>query len=287
MRLAIGTAQFGSNYGLSNNLGKVVQSEANSILRIAKNSKIEFLDTAMSYGDSENIIGNSGITDFKIVSKLTTLSEHNEDVRGHIFNKINDSLSHLRVNSLYGILLHQVSDLHGKNGSFIYESLLELKKKGLVKKIGLSIYNVDELADIIPKFKFDIVQCPLNIFDRRLVSSGWLKKLKELGIEVHARSIFLQGLLLMNASKRPDYFNPWSNLLNNYDQWLKEANISNLEACISFISNINSVDKIIVGIDSSSQLKEIINLFYADNIKIPQNLFSEDQLLINPSKWSI
>lgn len=286
MKLAIGSAQFGLNYGLSNYSGKVSNQEVIKILKTAKTSGINFLDTAIAYGDSESSLGLSGVSSFKIITKLGSIDERT-NIKENIFQQINGSLSRLNVSYLQGILLHDSKILLANNSDQVYQALLDLKQAGLVKKIGISIYETRELDDVLSKFEIDMVQAPLNIFDQRLISSGWDIQLKKMGIELHVRSVFLQGLLLMKSSERPEYFQPWKILLNKYDDWLVDAGISNIEACINPILQMDSVDKVIIGIESSKQLKEIIALTDKKHVEIPAFLSSQDLSLINPVMWKI
>lgn len=289
MKLAIGTAQFGLDYGIANNHGKVSQKEIKKILDLARSSNISLLDTAMDYGDSEFSIGEAGSEDFDIVSKIGDIPVNEKNTKDFIYNKLKNTLDDLGIKSLYGLLLHRPENLLNKNGIAIYETLSEFKEMGLVKKIGISIYEPDNLNKIIPNFKLDIIQSPINIFDRRLINSFWADELKKKGIEIHARSIFLQGLLLINPSKRPAYFKKWNKLFKEYDEWLYEKKISNFELCIRYVLSQDSIDKVVIGIDSCEQLKEIIDLYSSksEKLTVPNELFSNDKSLINPSCWKI
>ena len=289
MKLAIGTAQFGLDYGIANDHGKVSQKEIKKILDLARSSNISLLDTAMDYGDSEFSIGEAGSEDFDIVSKIGDIPVNEKNTKDFIYNKLKNTLDCLGIKSLYGLLLHRPENLLNKNGIAIYETLSEFKEMGLVKKIGISIYEPDELNKIIPNFELDIVQSPINIFDRRLINSFWADELKKKGMEIHARSIFLQGLLLIDPTKRPAYFKKWNKLFKEYDEWLYEKKVSNFELCIRYVLSQDSIDKVIIGIDSREQLKEIIDLYSSksEKLTVPNELFSNDKSLINPSCWKI
>lgn len=289
MKLAIGTAQFGLNYGIANDHGKVSQKEVKKILDLARGSNISLLDTAMDYGDSEFSIGKAGAKDFNIVTKIGDIPTNEKNIKDFIFNKLKNTLDDLGIESLYGLLLHRPENLLNKNGIAIYETLSEFKEMGLIEKIGISIYEPNDLDKIIPNFELDIIQSPINIFDRRLINSFWANELKKRGVEIHARSIFLQGLLLIDPSKRPTYFKKWNKLFKVYDEWLYEKKISNLEVCIRFVLSQDSIDNVIIGIDSCEQLKEIIDIFSSklEKLIIPNELFSNDKFLLNPPCWKL
>ena len=131
---------------------------------------------------------------------------------------------------------------------------------------------------------FDLVQCPFSILDRNLVESKWLCRLKELGVEIHVRSIFLQGLLLMNTQNRPSKFNRWRSIWDEWDEWLKSTNISALDACLNYVLSFQEISKIIVGIDSLCHLKEILNVREI-NLQVPNFFSCKDSDLIYPSNW--
>ena len=154
-------------------------------------------------------------------------------------------------------------------------------------KIGVSIYDPSILTQLTKNMDLDIVQAPLNIFDRRIVDSGWLEKLKSQDIEVVARSVFLQGLLLMESEDRPAFFRKWKKNFDLYDKWLIKNSISRVEACLQFVFSFSEIDRIIIGIDGTSQLVEISSFFKPIYLDCPKNLSSNDQQLIDPNNWKI
>ena len=196
-KLALGTVQFGLKYGIANQTGQVKPEDAKKILQLAKDANIDLVDTAMAYGDSEKVIGDAGIIDFRFISKLPPLPKDCSDVDTWVKEKIQSTLTHLGIRSLYGLLVHRSENLLGNPGKKLIKALNSLKFNGLVKKIGISIYDPLELDQVMHLTNFDIIQAPLNIVDRRLETSGWLSRLNKFGVEVHTRSTFLQGLLLM------------------------------------------------------------------------------------------
>jgi len=282
-KIALGSAQFGLKYGINNKKSILSNEEVSKILGTASSSGIDLIDTAHGYGDAELKIGNYQGKTFRIITKLPPVDDgYNQD---WLNKSVQESLQKLKKEHLYGILLHRPSDLLSDFGQKLYDDLIILKEKGTIKKIGISIYETTELESLVPNYKFDIVQAPLNIFDRRLITSGWLKKLKDLNIEVHVRSIFLQGLLLMDSESRPAKFKRWDALFSEYDKWLKNNNIQALEACIQFALSLKEVDQVIIGIDSISNLREILSFGEHMNLMFPENLSSDDTDLLNPLAW--
>lgn len=285
-KIAIGTAQFGQAYGIANTRGEVPKEEVKLILNYARTKGIDTLDTAAMYGNSENVLGELGVADFKTISKLEEVPENCSDTEKWILNSVSNSMLKLNVNSLYGMLLHRPQQLLSLNGFKIYNSLVKLKEKSIVKKIGISIYDIEEL-ETLNKFNYDLIQIPFNIIDQRLVSSGWLERLYKKGVEVHVRSIFLQGLLIMDKHKRQTKFNKWDKeVWNKYDKWLIENQITPLNACINFALSFPTISKVVIGVDSLSHFKEILsNSDSALKSLTPINFYSKDSMLINPSRW--
>ena len=285
-RLSLGTVQFGMDYGIANSAGKVPCEEIGAMLEYARNNNIKMLDTAIAYGDSERRLGISGVDDFNVVTKLPEVPEGCDDIPGLFKKQILGSLSRLGVPKLYGVLLHKPEQLLEKNFSQIYDSLIDLKINGLVDKIGISIYSPTELLALEKNFSFDIVQAPFNLIDRRLESSGWLYQLKNKGVEIHTRSAFLQGLLLMSQDKIPLKFSPWKSLLENWHLWLRNNDVTAVEACLRFPLSFPEIDKVVVGSDNLEQLKMLSNVSNMTRVMGEPVISCDDENLINPGKWS-
>jgi aryl-alcohol dehydrogenase-like predicted oxidoreductase len=286
MKWALGTAQFGMDYGITNKSGKTKKKDVRIILEKARNAEVDMLDTAITYGESEKCLGQIGVDNFKVITKLSAVPENIINVENWIEDQFNGSLTRLGFKSLHGLRLHRPEHLKFSVGKKIINTLKNLKRRGLVEKIGISIYGPNELETLIDNFSIDIVQIPINIFDRRIISTGWLSKLKKLGIEVHARSVFLQGLLLMNRLELPENFLSQKNLWIRWHQWLKEQNdIEPIKACLGFISSLKDVDRIIVGVNNVRQFEEVLKVINNPlDIDYP-NFECQDEKLLNPSNW--
>jgi len=285
-RLILGTAQFGLPYGVANRLGLIDRTEAAKILNLAWSEGIDTLDTAAAYGESERRLGEIGVRQWRIVSKLPAVPESAADVGAWVRTSIAASLRLLGTASLYGLLLHRPQQLLQPVGKALYRALLEAKDRGEVTKIGVSIYAPEDLDALGSQFKLDLVQGPLNIFDRRLSATGWLAKLHAAGVEVHIRSIFLQGLLLMDPVTRPARFNAWQPLWDQWHRWLEEQSMTPLQACMGFGLSRSDVDGIVVGVDSLLHLKGILESTKRVPLPPPEHLQTDDLELINPSRWS-
>lgn len=284
-RLALGTVQFGMPYGIANSSGQVSREMALKILTLGSQSGVDMLDTAIQYGESESCLGEVGISSYRVVTKLPDIPMCVSDVRKWILFELRASLARLRMPSVYGLMLHRPLSLVGSLGSEVWAGLNQAKDEGLVQKLGVSIYAPQDLDEIWPKYPLEIIQAPLNIVDRRLVKSGYLSRLKEKGIEVHTRSAFLQGLLLMPRAKVPQQFALWSPLWEQWEGWLKLNRLSALDACMAFVLSHQEVDRIVVGVDSDAHLSEILlALKKSGQIDWP-DFSSNDERLVNPSLW--
>lgn len=285
-KFAIGTAQFGMPYGISNKSGQVKQEQIFEILSIASTLGIDTLDTAVSYGDSEKNLGLFGVEKFKVISKLPLCPVDSDDVYSWVVREVNESLDRLSISCLYGLLFHTPEQLLKSNGLAIFRAVEKLKDLGRIKKVGISIYSPEVLQKLIPKYSIDIVQAPFNLLDRRILNSGWMQRLKDLQIELHTRSTFLQGLLLESYQNINPKFQQWDHIWFKWYRWLKKNRIGQLEACLALPLSFPEIDRVIVGIDNLSQLIEILNS--ENNIfnAILPNIQSNDEDLINPSNWS-
>lgn len=283
-KIGIGTAQFGLDYGVANYSGQVSIAEAKSILNLATQNYITLLDTAIAYGNSENILGQAIVNDFQIITKLP---EAAMDVMGNLkiwcLLEITESLKRLGVKQLDGVLFHQPLQLLEDYGDDLYRSLQTLKRSGLVKKIGISVYEPSDLEKLNGKYNFDLVQLPFNILDNRWYC--WLDELEHKGVEVHVRSIFLQGLLLMPLEQRSSKFGRWRSLLESWDNWLKLNKITPVEACLRYALSFPQISKVIVGVDSKNQLVEILDASVGVLPKVTQEIQTCDVNILNPANW--
>jgi len=284
VKLALGTAQFGLAYGIAIQQPQISYTESKAIIDYASRRGMSVLDTAMGYGESESRLGNIGVQNWKVISKISEVPK-GENTSIWINSAVRESIKKLKLQSLYGLLLHRPSQLKEQNGLEIYRALHDLKADGLVKKIGVSIYHPSELEAVFTVGEFDLVQSPLSVFDRRLITSGWLDKLADRGIEIHARSVFLQGLLLMTSGQRPRKFNQWSDIWTRYERWVFDTGLSPLEACIASVTGIPQIHQVIVGVNGLNHIKDILAFkTNTEPICLP-NLGIDDEALLNPLYW--
>ncbi len=281
-KLALGTVQFGLDYGISNTSGQVSLEEARKVLKLAKEYGVDTLDTSSTYGDSERVLGNIGIDDYQIVTKTTSLQLGVDNVLKSFYR----SLKKMNIQNVYGLLIHDTNDVKNRQFELLYKKLNQLKQVGVINKIGFSVYTPEQVDFLLDNFDFDLIQIPFNIIDNRFVVGGQIKKLRDNNVEIHARSVFLQGLLLMNSQDKLEKFSRWKDLWNLWHEWLNDNEITALEATIRYAMSVSEISKVVVGIDSTVQLKEILEACEGEVYNIPQNLFVHDADLLNPSNWS-
>lgn len=285
-KIALGTVQFGLPYGISNATGQTPLAEAQAILTLARSAGIQTLDTAIAYGNSEASLGVLNVSGWQVITKLPEMPATGEEsVRVWVRTQLDGSLNRLGLASVHGLLLHRPSQLQGPDGLALYQALLEEREQGRVSKIGISVYGPNELDQLPATMKFDIVQAPFNILDDRMARSGWITRLQETGCELHVRSIFLQGLLLMQASARPSYFAHWAALWQSWEGWLKEVKLTPLQACLRHALGSPGIAKVVLGVDNAAHLADILAEAVGETPLPPPGLAVEDSQLLNPALW--
>ena len=296
MKLGIGTAQFGLDYGISNTSGKTSLKDVQSILKIATENGVDVLDTANFYGDSESAIGSClhEQNRFRIITKTPVLKENRYSSDDGIIIKkaFYESLKRLKLSSVAGLLIQDAYNVLAEGGEFLYEGMLELKYKGLVEKIGFSVYNGEQIDKLLDLYDFELIQVPVNVLDQRLIMGGELKKLKNKDIEIHARSIFLQGLLLMEPDNLHSFFDPIKPVINKYRSFVISRGLTPVEGAINFVASVPEIDYIIVGVNTVEQLKANLDGFKSTlKDRMPLENFSmfslEESRYINPSLWKL
>jgi aryl-alcohol dehydrogenase-like predicted oxidoreductase len=290
MKLGIGTAQFGLKYGIANTLGIPSLGEVEKIFDICIKNGIAVIDTAPAYGNSESIIGNclKKRNNFKIITKTLTFQDLKSDkiYIDNIEKTFANSLLALKQEHVYALLVHHAADLLNPFGDILWRWLERVKAECLVKKIGVSVYDSQEIDSILERYPIEIIQLPINILDQRLLNSGHLIRLKKAGVEIHARSVFLQGLLLIQPDLLEEKFQRNKPLLEDLRLELRKSNLDIMTASLKFLLGIDEIDCIILGVDNSRQL--IKNISAANSPARSFNFFkfsSKDLHLIDPRRW--
>jgi aryl-alcohol dehydrogenase-like predicted oxidoreductase len=284
MDIILGTANFGAVYGISNKK-KISLNDLKKIIKICEKNSIEFIDTSYNYKNSEKIISKlCRKKNYKIITKLPLINGSFKKIE----KKFNQSLKRLNKNQIYGLLTHNPKDLKLDNFKKIYKILNDLKKAKKIKKIGISIYKPSELIKIASRFKIDIVEIPMSIFDQRFCEKKILNFIKKKNIQIYCRSIFLQGLVFLNNNLIKKKFKGEINKIIKFKKLLNNDKFKILQHCIHFIKKKKIINKIVIGINSPVQLNEIIKVYKKSNkiIKLNYNDYSiKDNKIILPYKW--
>lgn len=280
MKLALGTVQWGLDYGISNTNGIPTDTELDAIVRLAIQNGIDFFDTASQYGNAEARLGNYTTKNSSVVSKFSSVNHSSFE------NEIQGSLERLNVEQLYGYLFHAPKDLI--NTPLLWDQMQNLKVKKKVKKIGYSLYSPEELELFLDKNWIpDIVQLPYSLLDRKF--EPYFEQLKSLGTEIHIRSVFLQGLYFKSTETLSPAFNDLKNALKELKEIATEFSLTTVELALNFVLKNEYVDYTVIGVEQSNQLKEIISASKIDfpkSIKERVNTLSiENPTLLNPSNW--
>ena len=286
MKIAVGTVQFGLAYGAFNQVGQVSVTEVRQILELAKTAGVSLLDTANAYGNSEAVLGEVAAGDyFRLVTKIPALV--GVDPVNQIRKFFSESLLRLRVNKVHGLLLHRAADLVGPNGAALWRLLEELRDSGKINKIGFSAYGPEEAKAVMEQYPVQLIQLPANVFDTRHLDAGVLDICHSQGIEVHVRSVFLQGFILSNPEYLSGHLSAWRDLLSKFQTRCIEMGVSPLQAALQYIMDLPQVDQVIVGVDRCSQLTEILQASKSIPLSHTNmcDFASKDLQLIDPSKW--
>lgn len=283
-KTCLGTAQFGSDYGIANKKGKISKEEVFRILEHAYNSGIDTIDTAYSYGESEEIIGefiSKSENRFNIISKMP-------DLESFEVNKyFQQTLKRLKQARIYGYLVHRFDNLNMDKK--LWNRLKSLEQRGLVHKIGVSLYKREELDYLLKSdIHFDIVQVPYNIFDQRF--EGYFSNLRRNGIEIYTRSVFLQGLFFLKMDEINKSFQPAKDMIEKLYRISSEHSIPIYALCLCFVLLNPFIDKVIIGVDSVEQLSQNIDsIEYLDRTKsiygLLKSLKFHDEKVILPYNW--
>lgn len=286
-KLGLGTVQWGVAYGISNQVGKTDPDEVREILLAARRAGVKVLDTASLYGDAESVLGANRLESFKIITKTPRFATRfiEDQHVDQMFYTFNRSLEKLAVDRVDGLLAHHAQDILVDGGERLVSGMERLKEQGKVSKIGVSIYDGEQLNGLLRKFTPDLVQLPLNVVDQRLIHNGWLQRLHDRGVEIHVRSVFLQGLLLMPLEDIPTYFATSRPLLARWHAAAREQGMSLVQAALAFVRDLPEVDQVLVGVESVSQLKACLQDFSTPASFDATGLACDDPAFVNPVLW--
>ncbi len=290
-KIGLGTAQWGMPYGISNRSGQPDYFEIGKMLDHAKSQGITILDTAYTYGEAEIILGEQGaiLNGFDVVTKTIPISSRviSKKEIEQLSTAFFESLDRLKSDTVYGLLVHNADNLLSRGGDHFWKTLQVFKNEKRVKKIGVSVYRPRQLEEIINRYEIDVVQIPFNIYDQRFAREGIFQKLKHKGIEIHSRSVFLQGLLLMKPDQLPAQFELIRDHQAKLHKQLSDSGLTLIEGCLIFCLNQPYIDKIFIGCETLGQLSEVLsNSAHSCHPFLDLEPYAiDDQKVIDPSRW--
>lgn len=287
-KLGLGTVQWGLPYGLANKHGITAPETVTAILAEARHHGIKVLDTASLYGEAETVLGANSLEMFHVISKTPKFATSVSDEQALQLTQVfHQSLQRLSCKKIYGLLVHHADDLLVPGGEKLVAAMTGLKEKGAVENIGVSVYDGAQVDAVLKIFKPDIVQLPVSVLDQRMLLNGQLERLKNEGIEIHIRSVFLQGLLLMPLDQVPAYFDPVRPLLARWHAAAQAQGMTLVQAALSFVRDIPYVDTVLVGVESLAQFQSCLEDFSIDASFDASNLACNDPMFVNPALWKI
>lgn len=288
-KLGLGTVQWGLPYGLANEHGISAPETVTAILAEAQRFGITVLDTASLYGEAEAALGANPLQAFHVITKTSKFATSviSEEQAYQLTQAFYQSLQRLSSKKVYGLLVHHAEDLLVPGGEKLLAAMMELKEKGEVENIGVSVYDGEQVDAVLKIFKPDIVQLPISVLDQRMLLNGQLKRLKKEGIKIHARSVFLQGLLLMPLSKIPAYFDPIRPLLTRWHAAAQTQGMTPIQAALSFVRFLPYVDIVLVGVENLAQFQSCLEDFSIDIRFDASGLACNDPMFVNPALWKV
>lgn len=288
-KIGLGTVQWGLPYGVANQHGITTPETVTALLGEARHYGITVLDTASLYGKSEAVLGMNPLEGFKVVTKTPRFTPfHISDIEvNQLSETFQQSLDLLKCKKTYALLIHHADNLLVPGGDKLLTAMRQLKEKGLIEKIGVSVYDSMQVDALLKKFKPDLIQLPLSVMDQRMLTSGHLDLLKNEGVEIHVRSVFLQGLLLMPLSNIPAFFEPVRPLLARWHAAAQAQGLTVNQAAVAFVKNIPYVDTVLVGLDNLAQLRSCFDDFAMGLNFDATGLACNDPIFVNPSLWQL
>ena len=281
-KLALGTVQFGIDYGINNSHGQIPRSEAESIVDYAFKHGVSVLDTARSYGHAETAIGEILLLDpsYRNIEVVTKISY---DSGLSLSQNIAVSCKNLKRNFINTVLFHSFEDYK------LYSESIDIREKLNIKKLGISVYTNAEIERILEDSRIEVIQVPFNLLDNEYQRGEILRLAKSKGKEVHTRSAFLQGLFFRKAKDISSNLIGLLNELKSIQKLCEDYNVSVSDLALQYCLSKDYIDKVIIGVDTLNHLQ--INIKSCNNV-LPQELVTEvDKIvtkeveLLNPSNW--
>ena len=264
--ICLGTAQFGLPYGITNTAGQVAEAEVRALLEMATSADLRFLDTAQAYGNAETVLGRTLLPGhgFRLISKLQSQTQPIFTASDCVAweQAFESSLIRLKQQRLDALLLHSVRDLRKTGSHHLMEWLLSLRERGLVRRLGVSIYESSDL-DRVPSELLDLVQLPLSLYDQRLLCDGTINRLRAQGCAVHARSLFLQGLLVSPNASWPSWVTPTDREHHRrLEKLAANRGYTLIDCALGFACAQEDLEAVVLGVCSRRELEQSLQAWH-------------------------
>lgn len=287
MKLALGTVQFGLPYGSRRPAAPVSPNEVSSILAHAWSNGVDMLDSAPAYGRAEEVIAAArpAAARFAVVTKTLPLAT----VSGVAEVAARVRRSREVLGDLSAVLVHDDADLLGADGEALFAALAALRREGVAARIGASVYDPEVLEKLLDRYPIECVQLPMNILDQRFLQSGLLERLRQGGVQVHVRSVYLQGRLLMEPDRLPPEFAKARSTIEAFRRKARSSGLSPAAALMRFIMCCGNVDRLVIGVDGLADLIDTILSF--ESAASSREAFDAssfamaDPEIIDPRRW--
>ncbi len=284
-KLILGTVQLGLDYGINNGSGKPSQKEAFVILDKAAKNGVGYLDTAAAYGNSEEVIGNyhrqTAGNAFNIITKFHTSDQSPHEV-------IETALNRLSIDRIDTLLFHSYAEYKKLRETEVYEELKSEVGK-TVSRLGVSLYNNEELQVVGEDATIEVVQLPFNLLDNEASRGTVLKKLKRKGKIIHTRSVFLQGLFFRPVDSLFQTLRPLSSYLHRLLDLSDKSDIPLGAVALQYVLSKKYIDGVLFGVESADQLETNLNWLSeeisGDLFNLIDTIKVTERHLLNPSNW--
>ncbi len=287
-RLSLGTAQVAAGYGATRGEASALAAEdLATLLAAARALGIRHLDTAPDYGDAERMLGSCGLDGWEVSTKIKAPPNGERDVRGWVARELEGSLTRLGVDRLDTVLLHRPEVFATAGGPALLEALAEMRAAGSIRAVGASVYGPDDLKSLLSTGVVDVIQAPVSVVDRRMLHPDVTQLLHDHSCSLHARSVFLQGLLLVEPSGRPEWARRHETALAPWDEWSAEQRAGRGALCLTYVLAQREVDRVVIGVESAAQLDELVRNLGGPVTPVPDSVVVDEPEVLDPRRWPV
>ena len=283
-RLILGTANFGSHYGLTKSQIEIFELDL-IMSEVIQNSCV-LIETSPSYRNSEEIIGRY-IREIDFDRLIDKVPPNKYSTKKEIINSVQDSLSRLNQTKATVVMLHGLGHSFSKQARELERACEELLSLKLTSHVGLSCYTEEEI--LFAKKTLPILttfQIPENLADGRTKNSRILRSMKDGGDTFQVRSIFLQSLLTRDINEIPDNLKDLLPVRHYMKIEAERLNITEQELCIEYVKQIPWMNDIVIGVETHAQLEfNLKTLFNPKRFKIESGP-TANKFSVDPRNWS-